>query len=83
MSRIFSAANCGPATVYDVDTLKKIGMVLSIDTHKGEVTVTDMPLRVVGDEIAHQVLRYRAIHPIYGGNRTPVLFHCYGRQAGG
>ncbi len=82
MSRIFNSSNCLGATVYDVETMQKLGQVMSVDIDRAEVVRLHEPIRVVGDEIATYTERYRAIHPIYGGNLWPQLFHCYGRQAG-
>lgn len=81
MARLFTAKNAAGATVYDVEAKRKLDMVMSVDIDSGEVAVCHQPVRAVGDEIATYTERYQSIHPIYGGERTPVLFHCYGRQA--
>lgn len=84
MGRIFNASNCAPgASVYDVDAKAKLDHVLEVDAATGEVVRAHMPLRLVGNEIATYTERYQTIHPIYGDQPTPQLFHCYGRQAHG
>lgn len=80
MTRIFNGKNCLGASVYDVDTKAKLMRVMSVDIDSGEVVIAQEPLRVVGDEVATDTVHYRAIHPIYGGRRTPQLFHCYYRK---
>jgi hypothetical protein len=80
MSRVFNASNAAGATVYEVETKRKLTHVMSVDADAGEVVVAHQPFRVVGDEVATYTERYRAIHPIYGESLWPVLFHCYGRQ---
>lgn len=80
MARLFTGSNCGGAMVYDVGTKQELTHVMSVDIDAGEVSIAHQPLRTVGDEVATYTQRYAAIHPIYGGSRAPVLFHCYGRQ---
>jgi hypothetical protein len=76
---IYDHSNALSATVYDVDTCEKIVQVISIDTQAGEVLCAYFPTRVVDDDVETYTIRYRAIHPIFGGSPWPVLFHCYGR----
>ena len=60
------------------DSLKH---VLSVDTGTGEVECAHLPLEVSADgTIATYRVRFRAIHPIFGGNVLPQAFHCYGPQ---
>ena len=80
MARIFNASNALGASVYDVDKVQKLDCVISVDIDKGEVVRAHQPVRLAGDEIATYTERYSSIHPIYGGARRPVLFHCYGGQ---
>lgn len=81
MTRLFTAKNTNGATVHDVEGGRRIDQVMSIDVDAGVVTVADQPVRLVGDEIATHVERYRSIYPIYGGRRSPQAFHCYGQHA--
>ena len=81
MARIFNGSNALGATVYEVEALRKLDQVMSVDIDSGEVMRYEVPLRLIGDEVATYTERYRSIYPIYGGKPTPQLFHCYGRQA--
>jgi hypothetical protein len=80
MARLFHAGNCDRrALVYDVDTVRRVDYVMSVDTDAGEVVRAHYPLRLVGDEVSTYTERYRTVHPIFGGQPFPQLFHCYGR----
>lgn len=76
---IYDRNNALGATVYDVDTRQKIMQVMQIDTDANELLCAYFPLRVVDERVDAYTIRYRAIHPIFGGSPWPVLFHCYGR----
>lgn len=80
---IYNYENARGATVHDMDTGKKIGRVVSVDTEHASVEVTHDPVRVAedGDTIVTETLRFRSVHAIQGMEPRPVLFHCYGRQA--
>ncbi|MES2634036.1 MAG: hypothetical protein V4669_13765 [Pseudomonadota bacterium] len=81
MDRTFTARNAAGASVHDVEALRTLDQVLSVDIDAGCVVRAETPLRCVDDEIATYTEHYRSIYPIYGGQTTPQLFHCYGRQA--
>lgn len=70
-----------PARVYDVDTMQEVRYAVEVDTATGVVRCFTEPLQVdhKGEAVCHTI-RYRAIHPVFGGYRLPCLFHCYGRQ---
>ena len=78
---IYDYRTCDRATVFDVDTKEKISRVLAVNAGAGWIKVSTLPLRANehGQVVAHRI-RFRAIHPIYGGGTKPCLFHCYGRQ---
>jgi len=83
LGMIYTHHNARGATVYDVDTLEKIGRVREVDTETGEVVCHHEPIRVNhrGDDVETFTIRFTSIHPIFGGGQVPCLFHCYGRQA--
>ncbi len=68
------------AGVFDVESLQEVSEVYEVDVTAGELTCYVKPLAVDKDGNAcTRKLRYRTIHPIYGGGSKPCLFHCYGR----
>lgn len=69
------------ATVYEVETNRKLDRAVSVDTTAGVVVRHEYPLRIEIGEVASFTERYESIHPIYGGRALPMLFHCYGRKA--
>lgn len=79
---IYSHHNARDATIYDVDTMEKLGSVIEINLARREVTRALRPLRVNHHgEVETETAKFRSIYPIFGGGLYPVLFHCYGRQA--
>lgn len=79
-SRTFNAGNARGAQVIEVATLQKFDHVVSVDIDSGELMQAIQPLRLVGDEIATETVRFDTIHAIYGDSIAPQLFHCYGRK---
>lgn len=76
---IYNALNCQSARVFDVDTKREIKKVLEVDTLNNTVLAYIMPHQIVKGKLLTQTLHYSKIHPIYAGDPTPLLFHCYGR----
>ena len=76
---VFTALNTSRARVYDIDTKQELKYVASVDTVAMELVCYEFPLRCEGERMASFTIKYRAIHPIYGGGFLPCLFHCYGR----
>lgn len=80
---IYDSGNTWGATVHDIATRQRIDDVLRIDTSAATVICADRPLRDDGTgHVATHALRFDAVHPIFGGERRPVMFHCYGRHGG-
>lgn len=77
---IYDASNARGAEVWDVDRVVKFDWVMSVDVAQGEVLIADQPLRAVDGEIAHHAVYFDSIHPIFAGEQSPCLFHCYGRK---
>lgn len=75
MPKIFDASNARGAAVFDVDTKERLPAVMSVDPEAGEVVMAHQPYRVTADgkEVDCFTRRYRTIHTIYGGQRTPQL----------
>lgn len=76
---IYDASNALGAEVWDVEGLAKIDHVLFVDMHYNEVVQLEQPPRVVNGEFVTTATRFNSIRPIFGGEKMPVLFHCYGR----
>ncbi len=78
---IFTTENVAvPALTFQIgEQVTRIDRVLDIDTEAGEVTCLDLPARCDenGAVVTHK-LKFDKIHPIYGGQSKPGLFHCYG-----
>ena len=79
---IYSPENTRSATVHDIETKRKIGQVMLIDTGLNEVVVGLTPFRLnhLG-EIETETIKFRSIYPLFGGGLYPVAFHCYGLQS--
>lgn len=78
---IYSVHNTFRARVYDVDTKQELKQVMQVDDAAKTVLVAHDPIRInaAGDGVETFEISYRAVHPIFGGNTLPQLFHCYGR----
>lgn len=81
MPHFFSHLNVSrDCEVHDVDTKERIERVLSVNTKAGWILVAEHPVRPnAHGHVQSRRIRYRAIHPIYGGEPMPCLFHCYGK----
>ena len=77
---IYDASNAFGAEVWDVDRLQKFDLVMSVDVAQGEVLIAEQPLRAVDGEIVHHAVQFESIYPIFAGEQSPCLFHCYGRK---
>ena len=76
----FNHTNCEQRTrVFDVNTKEEIKQVNGICTGIGVVECFEPPLRINDDHLVTYTYRYRAIHPIYGGGKTPCMFLCFDR----
>lgn len=63
----------------DIEGHTRLKHVLSVDTATGEVECAHLPLEVTADgNIATYRVRFKSIHPIFGGKALPQAFHCYG-----
>lgn len=71
---------CG-ASVTDVEAGRRLERVMSVNTDTGEVECCHYPYRIKPgtDQVDTYTERFRSIHAIFGDERKPVLFHCYGR----
>lgn len=79
---LYDHRNASGAAVYDVEALAQLHEVVEIDTDAGTVEFFVRPLRVNSHEMLETFkVKFRAIYPIFGGARDPLLFHCYGRLA--
>lgn len=77
---IWNHTNSGPrAKVADVEERALILDVVEIDDQQGVVTTFQRPLCIQGTSVVTNAHQYRAIHPIYGGEKRPILFLCFGR----
>jgi hypothetical protein len=78
---VYSRHNVEPGSqVFDVEFDLELTEVQEVDVTAGELTCYFKPLAMDKDGNARtRKLRYRTIHPIYGGGSKPCLFHCYGR----
>lgn len=79
---LYTACNAPGAIVTDVEARRRLDHVIGVDTTSGEVVRARYPFRTkpgTDDQVDTYVERFRAIHPISGLERYPVLFHCYGR----
>ena len=78
---IYTAQNSARrASVFDVEAMRKIKDVLSIDTETGNVVCVQQPFHVTDGEVDTATEKYRSIYPISGGDPLPCLFHCYGKM---
>lgn len=68
------------ASVFDVEAMREITHVLSIDTETGHVVCVQQPLHVTEGAVDTATEKYRSIYPITGGEPLPCLFHCYGKM---
>lgn len=69
-----------PASTFDVEGMREITHVLSIDTDTGHVVCVVQPLHVTDGDFDTATEKYRSIYPISGGDPLPCLFHCYGKM---
>lgn len=78
---LYTSHNACGAVVTDVEARRRIDRVMSVNTDTGEVECCHYPYRSRPgtDQVDTYTERFRAIHPICGMERNPVLFHCYGR----
>jgi len=78
---IYTRHNALGATVYEVEPVRRLESVVSVDIEAGEVVMHRIPLRLnaAGDAVESYSERFRSIYPIFGNDVTPCLFHCYGR----
>ena len=78
---IYDYANAPGATVHDMDAGERIDRVLKVDAKNGWIMVGHNPVRLSldGRRVIGYRIRFRSIYPIFAGQGTPVLFHCYGR----
>lgn len=64
--------------VFDVMAGQWLERVVSLDTDTGVVVCDESPFKLDSHGHVQTIeLRFSAIHAISGGNRRPVLFHCY------
>lgn len=68
-----------PCPVFDVTGGVEVELVTTIDLGKMEVVAHKFPLEISGENIAEFPIKFESIHPIYGGDTKPVMFHCYRR----
>lgn len=68
-----------PCLVFDIANGVEIKQVESIDLNKAMLTIYEDPPQIINGEIDTFEMRFKSIHPIYGGSARPVSFHCYHR----
>ena len=80
---IYTANNCLGASVYDLDTRKRIDFAMSVDTVNMEVVcaVNPVVLNKSGTEVEKYCLKFKSVYPIFGGHNRPVMFHCHSQEA--
>lgn len=80
---LYDQDNARGASVYDVERREALSKVFAVNTDTGTVSMYSEPLRInaQGEEVETFEAHFETIYPIFGGHATPVLFHCYGRQA--
>ena len=77
---IYNGTNAAGSVVVDVDTKERIDRVLMVNTKTGAVVVGKDPWRLNHKgTIDRETIKFRSIYPIQGNERSPCLFHCYGR----
>lgn len=77
---IWNYKNAPRARVFEVETKTEITQVVQVDDFdEMALLVYQQPLRIEGDEIATEIIRFRSIYPIFGGEQWPQLFLCFGR----
>jgi hypothetical protein len=79
---MYTHENAPGSTVFDVETGEKINYVRAADTEAGVLECFHHPYRIKPgtDEVETFRVKFRTIHPIFGLDRKPQLFHCYGRK---
>ena len=77
---IYNATNAAGSMVVDVDTKERIDRVLMVNTKTGAVVVAKKPYALNHKgTIDRETISFRSIYAIQGNERSPCLFHCYGR----
>lgn len=77
---LYTPGSVWPGTkVTDLDTRQCISRVVGVDTDAGEIHVQSEPLRVQGDRVVTETLKFAAVWPVLDRG-IPCAFHCHGRQ---